>query len=85
MEAIGGAHHIFHAVAFVENLALKDLASERFATSCKQFRCRMVRFESHYEDSIARKCTVSIAEEAYFPHRWRVESISPNPQTRLKP
>jgi required for meiotic nuclear division protein 1 len=27
MEATGGAHHVFHAVAFVENLALKDLAS----------------------------------------------------------
>ena len=23
----GGAHHVFHAVAFVENLSLKDLAS----------------------------------------------------------
>ena len=27
MEATGGAHHVFQAVAFVENLALKDLAS----------------------------------------------------------
>ena len=27
MEATGGAHHVFHAVAFVENLSLKDLAS----------------------------------------------------------
>ena len=27
MEATGGANHVFHAVAFVENLSLKDLAS----------------------------------------------------------
>lgn len=27
MESVGGAHHVFHAVAFVENLSLKDLAS----------------------------------------------------------
>ena len=27
MDATGGANHVFHAVAFVENLSLKDLAS----------------------------------------------------------
>jgi uncharacterized Rmd1/YagE family protein len=27
MDSAGGAHHVFHAVAFVENLSLKDLAS----------------------------------------------------------
>ena len=27
MDPAGGAHHVFHAVAFVENLSLKDLAS----------------------------------------------------------
>jgi len=27
VDSVGGANHVFHAVAFVENMSLKDLAA----------------------------------------------------------